>query len=410
MAGSGIAHGIDGRACGTSPRLTADVIVIGAGIVGAACAHSLARAGLDVHLVEREAPARGASGACEGNLVLWDRPTAADLRLARRSHQRWAELATELLDEAGIDIEFDRKGSLMIATDEADAEAARAKCAWLADQGVEFEWLDPVGLHEVEPDLRAEAAVAAAFFPRDAQIEPRLATAALVIAAHRRGATVHLHEPVLELSASASGTIVRTASHVISAPRTVVAAGVQTPQLLSPLGVSLPVLARKGQIAVVAGAPVRVRHKVMEAGYVRTVASSDAGLQVAAVVESTKAGTLLLGSSRVVTDPADTAVNLDVLASIVARALHFYPGIGRGQVVRSYAGLRPMSPDHVPIIGPVPGVPGVIVATGHEGGGVMMAAATGDLVAELVTGREGPLPADPYLPDRLFGATAAGHP
>jgi D-hydroxyproline dehydrogenase subunit beta len=410
VAGSGIAPRIDGRACGTSPRLTTDVIVIGAGIVGAACAHSLARAGLDVHVVEREAPARGASGACEGNLVLWDRPTAADLRLARRSHQRWAELATELLDEAGIDIEFDRKGSLMIATDEADAEAARAKCAWLADQGVEFEWLDPIGLHEAEPDLRVEAAAAAAFFPRDAQIEPRLATAALVIAAHRRGATVHLHEPVLELSASASGTTVRTASHVISAPRTVVAAGAQTPQLLGPLGVSLPVLARKGQIAVVAGAPVRVRHKVMEAGYMRTVVSSEAGLQVAAVVESTKAGTLLLGSSRVVTDPDDTAVDLDVLASIVARALHFYPGIGRGQVVRSYAGLRPMSPDHVPIIGPVPGVPGVIVATGHEGGGVMMAAATGDLVAELVTGREGPLPADPYLPDRVFGATAAAHP
>lgn len=91
----------------------------------------LARAGLDVHLVEPEAPA--------GNLVPWDWPAAADLRLARRNHQWWAELATELLDEAGIDIEFDPKGSLMIATDEADAEAAGAKCAWLADQGVGFE-------------------------------------------------------------------------------------------------------------------------------------------------------------------------------------------------------------------------------------------------------------------------------
>lgn len=144
MAGVGSLTRITDHACGTASRLTGDVVVIGAGIVGAACAHALINAGLDVHLVEREAPARGASGACEGNLVLWDRPTVADLRLARRSHQRWAELAVELLDETGIDIEFDRKGSLMIATDEANADAARGKCAWLAEQGVGFEWLDRI--------------------------------------------------------------------------------------------------------------------------------------------------------------------------------------------------------------------------------------------------------------------------
>ncbi len=392
--------------CSQDPFLTADVVVIGAGIIGASCAYALALRGLSVHLIERDAPARAASGACEGNLVLFDRPTAADLRLARWSFERWAELSKELLEETGIDIEFDRKGSLMLAQDVEAATAARAKCAWLADQGVVSQWLDSAALHELEPDLAPDVCEAA-FFPLDAQIEPRLATAALVAGARRKGTVVHLHEPVISLAVAPDDrhATVATARHSIEARWVVVAAGVWTGGLLAGLG-DLRITARKGQIAVVTGGGVQVRHKVMEAAYAHTVASDEASLQVATVVESTRSGSILLGSSRLATDPDDRTVDVDVLNRIVARAIMFFPGLARSRMIRSYSGLRPMALDHTPIIGPMPMQPAIIVATGHEGGGVMMAAATGELVARHVVGEDSPVSVAPYLPARLLSPTA----
>ncbi len=382
---------------------SAAAVVIGAGIVGAACAYALAIRGLSVVLVERDAPARGTSGACEGNLVLWDRPTVPDLELTRWSHRRWEELSGELFDATGLDIEFDRKGSLMLAQDEATLAAAQARCAWLAEQGVPHEWLDGAALHEVEPDL-APSIEHGALFPMDSQIEPRIATAALVAGARARGTAVLLHEPVtsIELRDDGRRAVVTTAEHVVETPHLVVAAGVWTPRLLAGI-VDLPVSARKGQIAVVT-APIHVRHKVMEAGYAGTVASSAGGLQIAAVVESTRSGSILLGSSRLLTDPDDRTVDVDVLGRIVARALEFFPGLASGRLFRSYAGLRPMSPDHAPLVGPLPGRPAVLLATGHEGGGVMMAAATGELIARRVTGEPIPVPDAALLPDRLVAA------
>lgn len=396
--------------CSDDPRMSSDVVVIGAGIVGASCAYALALRGLAVQIVERNAPARGTSGACEGNLVLWDRPTAPDLQLARWSFGRWAELADELLADTGIDIEFDRKGSLMLAQDEAAATAARDKCAWLAEQGVAFEWLDKAALHEAEPDLAPDIPEAA-YFPFDAQIEPRLATGGLVAAARRHGAVAHMHEVVTSLTVEPGGghVTVTTPRHLIEAKWVVVAAGIGSSNVLAGL-VDLPITARKGQIAVVTGGGVNVRHKVMEAGYAHSVSSDDAALQVATVVESTRSGSILLGSSRVVTDPDDLAVDVDVLNRIVRRAISFYPGLARMRVIRSYAGLRPMSPDHTPIVGPMPAHPQVIVATGHEGGGVMMAAATGELVALHILGKAAPVSVEPYLPARLYKPVANAAP
>ena len=388
-------------ACDPGQRLTADVVVIGAGIIGASCAFALARAGLAVHLVERDAPARGTSGACEGNLVLWDRPTSADLHLAMWSHQRWAELAVELPAQTGIDIEYDRKGSLMIVRDEGDVAAAQVKCAWLAAEGVPLEWLDQAGVHAAEPDLAPDIALAV-HFPADAQIEPRLATAALVSAARGLGARIHNHEAVLSIESSEAATMVQTVRHRITASWVVVAAGVWTPDVLRMLGVDLQVSARKGQIAIVAGAPIKVHQKVMEASYMTTVANDETELQVAAVVEATRAGSILMGSSRLLTHPNDRRVDLEVVNRIVAKGVSLFPGLASGKVVRSYAGVRPLSPDHSPIIGPLPMAPRVVLATGHEGGGVMMGAATGDLVACLIAGRAAPVPFEPYLPSRFF--------
>lgn len=391
--------------CDLGRKLTADVVIIGAGIVGASCAYALSCVGLAVHVVDAAAPARRTSGACEGNLTLWDRPNSADLALARWSNDRWAELAVELRDETGINIEFDRKGGLMVASTEEDLAVAQSRCRWLSVEGVRSEWLAGSELRKAEPAL-SPSVLAGAYFPNDAQLEPRLAVAALIAAAHRRGAVIHNYEPAHAIVAR-EPAMVQTLYHSINAPWVVVAAGVWTPEVLRPLGIVLPVSARKGQIAVVAGAQVKIRHKVAEVGYFLTVASEQTNLQIAADIESTQAGTILVGSSRLTCRPDDRGTDLDVLRQIVARSVELVPGLASGRIIRGYAGVRPMSPDHTPIVGPLPMLPHVIVATGHEGGGIMMGPGTGDLVAHFVAGTPSHSPTRPYLPDRLFDSTSA---
>ncbi len=160
------------------------------------------------------------------------------------------------------------------------------------------------------------------------------------------------------------------------------------------------VFPRKGQIVVVEKAPRFVRRKLMEAAYTSAVESGSAGLQVAMVAESTRSGTLLLGSSRELVG-YDRSVSPRVAAAITARALRFFPSLAGLRSIRNYAGLRPFSPDHLPLIGPLSGAEGFYVATGHEGAGIGLAPATGRLIAQWVTGQTLDFPAGWFSPDRF---------
>ena len=152
----------------------------------------------------------------------------------------------------------------------------------------------------------------------------------------------------------------------------VVAAGVWTPALLETAGLTVPVTPRKGQIVVLERSPVVFRRKLSEAGYVAAVEADDAELQIAMVVESTPSGTALLGSSRQHVG-FDREVELGVAGAIARRAARFFPILRDARALRVYAGLRPLTPDHVPIIGPFAEAPNICVATGHEGAGIGLA-------------------------------------
>src|SRR5690606_10084893 len=128
-----------------------------------------------------------------------------------------------------------------------------------------------------------------------------------------------------------------------------------------------------------------IRRKVYAAEYVDAVASDDAGFQSAAVVEGTRAGTVLIGSSRE-RRQVDDSYPLPVLRRIAAQALALFPFLAGGRVLRAYRGFRPYSPDHLPVIGPDPRVAGLWHATGHEGAGIGLAPATGAMIAAQVTG------------------------
>ncbi len=189
----------------------------------------------------------------------------------------------------------------------------------------------------------------------------------------------------------------------------VVAAGVWTKQLLESCGLHVPVTPRKGQIVVLERSPVVFRRKLSEAGYVAAVeAGDDAALQIAMVVESTRSGTALLGSSRQHVG-FDREVDISVAGAIAAPRRPLLPDPHDARALRVYAGLRPLTPDHIPIIGPFAEAPNLCVATGHEGAGIGLAPATGELVADWYTGAPTQVPLSWFSPGPLRARRAGRH-
>jgi glycine/D-amino acid oxidase-like deaminating enzyme len=379
-----------------------DVVVVGAGVVGASCAYFLAGSGARVQLVDRAFVASGSSGACEGNVLAWDKAPERELPLALRSAELWAELAERLPDG----FEYDRKGSIVVAETEAELEASAERARMLAGLGVAGEVLDADALRREEPHA-AHDLPGGVLYPGDAQLEPRLATAALVRAAVARGAALTLDRAVERLTRGNDGRVtgIETSAGRISAGAVVIAAGVWTPALLETAGLSVPVTPRKGQVVVLERSPVRFRRKLSEAGYVAAVEADAAALQVAMVVESTASGTALLGSSRQQVG-FDREVDLAVAGAVARRAARFFPILSDVRALRVFAGLRPLTPDHVPIVGPLAEAPNLCVATGHEGAGIGLAPATGELVAAWHAGVPSPLPLDWFSPDRFAPAVS----
>ncbi len=379
-----------------------DVVVVGAGVVGASCAYYLAASGARVTLLDRSFVASGSSGACEGNVLAWDKELERELPLALRSAELWAELAERLPD----DFEYDRKGSVVVAETETELAASAERAQTLAGLGVQGELLDAAALRREEP-YAAHDLPGGVLYPGDAQLEPRLATVALVRAAVAAGAKLITDRAVDRIIRSRGRvTGLETSAGRIATGSIVVASGVWTPALLETAGLSVPVTPRKGQIVVLERSPVRFRRKLSEAGYVAAVEADDAALQIAMVVESTVSGTALLGSSRQHVG-FDREVDLSVAAAIARRAARFFPVLQDARALRVYAGLRPLTPDHVPIVGPFAEAPNLCVATGHEGAGIGLAPATGELVAAWHAGEPTPLPIEWFSPDRFAPAALA---
>ena len=389
----------------------ADVVVIGGGIIGAACSYYLGAAGLKVCLVERHFPASGTSRAGEGLVLLWDKLPGAELSLGLASAALWPDLAGEL----DFDIGYARRGTLLVSESETDQAAGIAKAQALWEAGVRAEILRRGELLELEPSLAPDLA-GGVLFPDDAHLDARRATLALIRAAQQRyHLALHTSAESTEICVQTNGGRrvrgVKAGGQEILTHQVVCAAGVWSNEVARSAGLALPIRPRKGQILVTSRLSGAIHHPVLEGGYTTTVQSGDEDLQVALVAELTEHGTLLLGSSRQFAG-FDCTVSLKVMRAIAARAVRFLPTLAQAPVIRSYAGLRPWSPDHLPLIGPVESLPGFFLATGHEGAGIGLAPATGRLIADWISGAERPPYAGALKPDRfeLIKTNAPGEP
>jgi glycine/D-amino acid oxidase-like deaminating enzyme len=380
---------------GSVPR-TADLVVIGAGAVGAACAYFAARAGLRVVVVDRGPVAGGTSSAGEGNLLLSDKEPGPELELALLSHRVW----TEDLAEHGHHWEYEAKGGLVVSEDAAGLAALEAFAVHQRGAGIEAVGVGTDELPAYEPYLTRDLA-GGAFYPQDAQVQPMLLTAHLLRLARGCGAQVVTGSAVTGFLRDGDAVVgVRTASGQISAPAVLNAAGTWSGEVARLAGVHLPVLPRRGFVLVTQPLPRVVHHKVYGASYVADVASSDEALQTSPVVEGTPSGTVLVGASRERVG-FDRTPSLPVLARLAAAAAALFPVLRDASLIRAYAGFRPYCPDHLPVVGPDPRAPGLWHACGHEGAGIGLSVGTGSLLAEALTGHVPALDLHPFRPERF---------
>ncbi len=363
-----------------------DVVIIGGGIVGAACAAECAAEGLRVAIVEAKMIGGGATAAGMGHLTVMD-DSAAQFALTRYSQLLWEGLR----DELPLEVEYDACGTIWVAADDDEMHEVERKQKFYSERGVAVEVLDAQSLKEAEPNLR-EGLVGGLHVTGDSVIYPPCAAQFLVDRARARGAQVFVGQPVREITAD--GVRLRDGS-VFSAGVIVNAAGSWSPELTA----GIDVKKRKGHLVITDRYPQFLRHQLVELGYLKSAHTMTAE-SVAFNIQPRKTGQLLIGSSRQF-EVDETGVDVSILNRMLLRAIEFLPGLGKLSSLRAWTGFRAATPDKLPLIGPDTEHPRLYLATGHEGLGITTSMATAKLLVDQIANRTSAIPIAPYLPSRV---------
>jgi D-hydroxyproline dehydrogenase subunit beta len=372
-----------------------DVIVVGAGIVGAACAAECARNDLKVLVVDRGPIGGGTTGAGMGHLVVMD-DSEAQFALTAYSCSLWRKLADDLPD----DVEYDHCGTLWVAADEEEMAEVRRKQKYYTERGVRVEVLSGAAVAEAEPNLRPGLA-GGLRVPDDAVLYPPCAARYLLTQAQFHGAQVRLGATVSELLPE--GGVALADGSRVSARLSVNATGPWSPALTP----GLPVRKRKGHLVITDRHAGFVHHQNVELGYLKS-AHSVGKDSVAFNIQPRKTGQVLIGSSRQF-DAEDTVVNQAILDRMLRRAFEYMPTLRGLSATRVWTGHRAATPDKLPLIGPSVEHESILLATGHEGLGITTSLGTGRLLADLLLNRPSEIPFEPYLPSRFANAQITQH-
>ena len=367
------------------------VVVVGGGVIGCAAAWELAKAGCAVTLLERATPGAESSGAAAGLLApmgAGEDPSASFERLALASWRLYPGVADELRARTGVDVEYVTHGTVypFATAAEADEAASRAGRPEGRELGVEI-W-DAAELGRREPAL-APGGRGALFVRGDQWLNNQRLVLAYAQAACAAGVTLRTGRTVSRVvveDGRARGVVAD--GERVDGDAVVLAAGAWTGELVETFGDRLPIEPRRGQMVALAHVPPVVRHCVY-AHDVYLVPRLSGELLVGATVER-------VGFEREVTAQA--------IGTLLSAAVALAPGLGGLAVRRTWYGFRPWAPDGLPVLGPWPGVEGLVVVTAHFRNGILLAPITARLVCEWLTGRSPSQDVDEFLPDRFVRA------
>ncbi len=364
-----------------------NVAIVGAGIVGAACAAALSREGLSVIIIDKDGIASGTTAAGMGHIVVMD-DSEAQFALTHYSQRLWNELAYEMSGSC----EFESCGTIWVAADEEEMQEVRRKHEFYRSRGIPTKILDEKNLHEAEPNL-AEGLAGGLMVESDSVVYQLTATWYLIDKAVAKGAVLKTGSRVTKI---ADSSVVLENGDTIAAGKIVNAAGVMAAELSPQLNIKK----RKGHLVITERYPNFVSHQLVELGYLKSAHGKETE-SVAFNVQPRSTGQVLLGSSRQF-GIENCNVDNKIVRRMSNRAFEYMPKLRQMMAVRVWTGFRPATPDNLPYIGRLSGDKNVYAAAGHEGLGITTSLGTAELLAAEIMGRTPAIPAEPYLVSRTF--------
>ncbi len=375
---------------------TAEAIVLGAGIVGTACALELARSGLRVTIVDDGVVGGGATAAGMGHVTVMD-DSEPQFALTRYSQQLWHTIRNDAATPLPGEAEWLPCGTIWVAADDDEMAEVHRKHAFYSARAVSTITLDSQQLAQAEPNLRGGLA-GGLLVLEDVVIYPPVVAAWMLKQCEMLSAAFVRQRATAFCESGDHAEVTLADGSILSADCVIHATGTWTPLLLP----SIPVHPRKGHLLITERYAGFLRHQLVELGYLKSAASAG-GDSVAFNAQPRATGQILIGSSRQY-GATDSAVEPQMLARMLRRAEEFMPEIGKLQGVRAWTGFRASTPDKLPLIGLAPGYRNVYLATGHEGLGITTATGTAKLIADHILGRTSAIPAAPYQPSRYTPA------
>ncbi|XP_010907673.2 uncharacterized protein [Elaeis guineensis] len=411
-----------------------DVVVVGAGIIGLTIARQLLlSSSLSVAVVDAGVPCSGATGAGQGYIWLANKTPGSDTwELGMRSKQLWEELA-DSMKRQGMDpldvMGWKKTGSLLIGKTSSELAMLELRVNLFNRAGLRAEYLSSSSLHSKEPALEVGEESGAAFFPEDCQLDAFQAVAFIekgnkYFSPEGRYAEFYNNPAIRLLRSERTGAVegIQTSQNILYGKKAVVvAAGAWSGSLMKSFiekpnsGLNVPVKPRKGHLLVLEKFnKIHLNHGLMEVGYIdhqaatlpytslASEADEDAqklsSISMTATMDSRE--NLVLGSSRQFTG-FSTEVDESIIKQILNRAGEFFPAlralscdVSQNRKIR--IGLRPYMPDGKPVIGPVPSLPNLLLATGHEGSGLLMALGTAEMVTDMILGNSDKVDCTPF--------------
>jgi len=381
-----------------------DVVVIGAGVIGCSVAYYLAREGIKVALLERESFGSGSSAHATGfiSLLGTEFTPGPSFQFGLESYREFPSLVAELEDSTGMDLLYQRRPSLRLALEESEEQLIKDLMTWQQEH-VAMRWISSDDVHELEPRL-TPSLIGAVYEDESAQLDSYRLNLALAAGAEKKGTQTINRNVTGLLSEKNRITGVQTEQGDISCGTVVVAAGLWSPPFQRDLDFPIPVGALKGERLLLKydGDPLQVLISSPKRGHM--ISRLDGFLSVGSTGGRDYDQDQLYQGADMDRVPTETA-----RVEIMQRAIDVFPDLENAALIEQLAGSRPLSPDRIPIIGPVPGKEGVVLATGHTTKGIHLGPSTAKAVTQYIQGgcKQVPSSMELFLPDRFAGMTEA---